>query len=188
MVKVSAANNKIGPELAAIAQNPAPIISTPDNEIFVLDNSNRVMIEVISKDANDETLKGQLVTLGMVDGNGAPGTIDNGPHIYTITGFFPTNRLSQLIGNTRIEYVRPLYPPISNAGLVTSQGDVTMRSNAVRSRFGLDGSNVKIGVISDSYNSKLGAQADVNEGDLPGVKSNGQANDNPTPVQVTGGS
>ncbi|RYZ51496.1 MAG: hypothetical protein EOP49_11600, partial [Sphingobacteriales bacterium] len=182
--KVSPANNKIGPELAAIAQNPAPITSTPDNQIFIIDNSNRVMIEVISKDPNDATLKTQLVTLGMVDGNGVAGTIDNGPHIYTITGFFPINRLSQLTGNTRIEYVRPLYPPISNAGLVTSQGDITMRSNAVRSRFGLDGSDVKIGVISDSYNSKQGAQADVNEGDLPGVKSNGQANDNATPVQV----
>lgn len=182
--KVSAANNKIGPELAAIAQNPTPITSTPDNEIFIIDNSNRVMIEVISKDPNDATLKAQLVALGMTDGNGVAGTIDNGPHIYTITGFLPINRLSQLTGNTRIEYVRPLYPPISNAGLVTSQGDITMRSNAVRSRFGLDGSDVKIGVISDSYNSKQGAQADVNEGDLPGVKSNGQANDNPTPVQV----
>ena len=103
---------------------------------------------------------------------------------YVITGFFPINNLSQLNGNTRIEYVRPLYPPISNTGLVTSQGDITMRSNAVRSRFELDGSGVKIGVISDSYDAKQGAQTDVNEGDLPGTTTTGTPNDNPEPVQV----
>jgi hypothetical protein len=59
-----------------------------------------------------------------------------------------------------------------------------MRSNFVRSRFGLDGEGVKIGVLSDSYNARVGAQHDIDEGDLPGVKSNGQPNENSTPVQV----
>lgn len=39
-------------------------------------------------------------------------------------------------------------------------------------------------MISDSYNSKLRAQDDVDQGDLPGIKSNGQANENPKRVQV----
>ena len=182
--KVSAANNKVGAELTALAQNPAPITSSPNNDIFITDNNSRVMIEVISKDPGDATLRSQLITLGMRNASGVSGTIDNGPDVYVISGFFPIASLSQLNNNARIEYVRPLYPPLSNTGIVTSQGDVTMRSDAVRSRFGLDGSGVKIGVISDSYNAKLGADADVNEDDLPGVKSNGQPNDNPTPVQV----
>ena len=176
--KVTTANNTIGAELFSLSQNPSPITSIPENEIFILDNTGKVMIEVVSKEANDITLRDQLIALGMT------GIIDNGPHVFTITGFFPINNLSQLNSNTRIEYVRPLYPPISNTGLVTSMGDITMRSNTVRSRFGLDGSGVKIGVISDSYDSKLGAQTDVNEGDLPGIKSSGQPNDNPNPVQV----
>jgi hypothetical protein len=111
-------------------------------------------------------------------------TVHNGPHTFVITGFFPIVNLPQLNANPLIEYVRPLYPPISNAGQVTTQGDMTMRSNFVRSRFGLDGSGVKIGVVSDSYNAKLEAQNDVDQGDLPGVKSNGQPNENPEPVQV----
>ena len=136
------------------------------------------MIEVISKIANDNTLKSQLAALGMTD------TVNNGPHTFVITGLFPISNLSQLNNNPRIEYVRPLYPPINNAGQVTTQGDTTMRSYNVRSRFGLDGSGVKIGVISDSYNSNLEAQNDVDQGDLPGIKSNGQPNENPDPVQV----
>jgi hypothetical protein len=176
--KVTAANNVIGAELLSISQNPAPITSITQNEIFILDNAGKVMIEVISKTASDNTLKSQLVALGMT------GIVDNGPDVFIITGFFPITNLPQLNSNTRIQYVRPLYPPISNTGLVTSQGDITMRSNTVRSRFGLDGSGVKIGVISDSYDSKQGAQTDVNEGDLPGITSTGVPNDNPEPVQV----
>jgi hypothetical protein len=176
--KVTAANKVIGAELLSLAQNPAPITSIPENEIFVLDNAGKVMIEVVSKTANDNTLRAQLIALGMT------GTVDNGPHVFVITGFFPITGLPQLNTNARIEYVRPLYPAISNAGQVTTQGDITMRSNNVRERFGLDGSGVKIGVISDSYNSKLAAQSDVDQGDLPGIKSNGQSNDNAAPVQV----
>ncbi len=54
-------------------------------------------------------------------------------------------------------------------GSVTSEGDVTHRADMVRSEFNVDGTGVKIGVISDSYNAKGGAQADVLSGDLPGV-------------------
>ena len=183
--KVPDTSNVIGAELFSLSSKDSnEIKAIPENEIFILDNTGKVMIEVISKEANDGTLKTQLVTLGMTDNLGVAGTIDNGPHVFTITGFFPISKISQLKGNERIEYVRPLYPPISNTGLITSMGDITMRSNAVRSRFGLDGSGVKIGVISDSYDSKQGAQVDINEGDLPGTKTNGQPNDNPIPVQV----
>ncbi|MEP7373424.1 MAG: LamG-like jellyroll fold domain-containing protein [Chitinophagaceae bacterium] len=183
--KVTAVNNPIGAELFSLSQNTTSISSIPQNEIFTI-KTNKVLIEVVSKAANDATLKSQLITLGMTNAAGVAGTIDNGPHIYTISGYFPIASLTQLNNNTRIEYVRPLYPPISNAGQVTTQGDTTMRSHYVKTRFGLDGTGVKIGVISDSYNSKLSAQSDVDQGDLPGIKSNGQPNDNPTPVQIVG--
>ena len=66
-------------------------------------------------------------------------------------------------------------------GSATSQGDVTHRANDVRSTYGFLGQGIKIGVLSDSYNSKGGAAKNVTSGDLPGV-------DNPdgytTPVTV----
>ncbi len=179
--KVDAANNVIGAELFSLLQNPVPINPLTLNEIFRFDNSGRVMIEVISKTDSDDTLKAQLINLGLT------GIIDNGPDTYVISGFFPINNLSQLNNtNLQIQYVRPLYPPIANGGQVTTQGDTTMRSHFVRSRFGLDGSGVKVGVISDSYNSNGGAQNDVDQGDLPGIKSSAALppNENLEPVQA----
>ena len=46
-----------------------------------------------------------------------------------------------------------------------------MRSDFARNGFNLQGEGVKIGVISDSYNTLLGnpANDDVLKGDLPGV-------------------
>jgi hypothetical protein len=53
---------------------------------------------------------------------------------------------------------------------VTSRGDIAMRSGLARSAFGVAGEGVKVGVISDSYNTIEGnpAATDVANGDLPG--------------------
>ncbi len=59
-------------------------------------------------------------------------------------------------------YLHPL------SGSVTSEGDATHRANEVRNTFGYQGQGVKIGVLSDSYNSLGKASADVANGDLPG--------------------
>jgi cytoskeletal protein CcmA (bactofilin family) len=180
--KVTLADKIIGGELLSLTQNTTAISAIPDNELFILDGNGKVMIEVVSKAPNDNTLKARLATLGMTN------IVDNGPHIYTITGNFPINKIPELktnpLVNNLINYARPLFPPISNTGFITSQGDITMRSNSVRDRFGLNGSNIKIGVISDSYDAKQGAQTDVNEGELPGIKSNGQPGEHPDAVQV----
>jgi RTX calcium-binding nonapeptide repeat (4 copies)/Subtilase family len=56
-------------------------------------------------------------------------------------------------------------------GKVTSEGDRAMRSDKAREQFHLDGSGIKIGVISNSYNALAGAAADVANGDLPGFRN-----------------
>ena len=55
---------------------------------------------------------------------------------------------------------------MTRAGLVTSQGDQATRSNVARTRFGIDGSGIAVGVLSDSFNCLGGAAADVANGDL----------------------
>jgi hypothetical protein len=52
-------------------------------------------------------------------------------------------------------------------GSVASQGDIAQRSNVARNSFGVDGTDVAIGTLSDSYNCIGGAAADVSSGDLP---------------------
>ena len=176
--KVDAANNIIGAELLSLYQNTPTISQITENEIYRFNEAkSMVMIEVISKAPNDLILKAALWDLGMRD------TVNNGPHIYTITGFFPIDSLLAIQHLQGVEYVRPLYPPLNNKGGTTTQGDTTQRSFQVRDRFNLNGEGVKIGVFSDSYN-KVNNGSDlmlnVNEGDLPGLAGS----DYPDAVQV----
>lgn len=54
-------------------------------------------------------------------------------------------------------------------GAVTTRGDRAIRSQMARRWFGMDGSGITIGIISDSFNALGGARADVQSGDLPGA-------------------
>ena len=56
---------------------------------------------------------------------------------------------------------------MTRAGAVTSQGDAALLADAARSAFGVDGTGVTVGVLSDSYDCKGGAAADVSSNDLP---------------------
>jgi hypothetical protein len=101
----------------------------------------------------------------------------------TITGLFPIlNLLSLNALPTLIVQARPNYSALSNVGLVTSQGDTSLRSYLARTGFNVNGAGIKIGVISDSYNTQLGNQAadDVLRKDLPGATNP----DYPDPVDV----
>ncbi len=60
-------------------------------------------------------------------------------------------------------------------GSVHSEGDTQLQAAAARSAFGVDGTGVKVGIISDSFNVAAGAatswSGDVATGDLPGPGS-----------------
>jgi subtilisin family serine protease len=55
----------------------------------------------------------------------------------------------------------------ARAGAVTSQGDAAIRADVARNAFGADGTGVTVGVLSDSFNCRLGAATGVASGDLP---------------------
>ena len=107
----------------------------------------------------------------------------NDPANNLINGTFPILYLLSLNQlPTLLVSARPIYPALHNAGLITSQGDTALRAFRARDVFGVDGAGVKVGVLSDSYNTILGDPAadDVQRGDLPGVTNP----DHPTPVHV----
>jgi subtilisin family serine protease len=52
--------------------------------------------------------------------------------------------------------IHPNYGGQTNVGAVTSQGDASVHADAARARFGLDGSGVRVGILSDSFNQRLG--------------------------------
>ncbi len=86
-----------------------------------------------------------------------------------VSGTIPVNALPDAETLTSLHFVR-LAVAHRNVGLVTSQGDAAMRTDLVRSDFGVDGTGVTVGVLSDSYDC-LGtapdAADDVASGDLP---------------------
>ena len=66
-------------------------------------------------------------------------------------------------------------------GTVNAQGDRTHRADDVRNTYGYAGQGIRIGVLSDSYNSLGTAAGDITGGNLPGV---GNPWGNTTPVTV----
>lgn len=158
-------NDPIGPELTALAKSPETV-QDPETTIFQL-TPGRVRIEVIAQKDKASAVY-ELLTkpeYGLSD------TVFNGSQSLVITGSFPIANLPKLNQlPTLINFVRPLFPGVGNGGLVVTAGDTAMRSHFVREGYKLDGRGVKVGVLSDSYNSKQGdpASVDVANEDLPG--------------------
>eukprot|EP00899_Mesostigma_viride_P009593 jgi/Mesvir1/18635/Mv17142-RA.3 len=82
--------------------------------------------------------------------------------------WMPTTSITSLSTKTA-GYINAWHPnpAMPQAGIVTSQGDLAMRTDLVRAQLGLNGSGIKVGILSDSFNSLGGAQADMDSGDLP---------------------
>ena len=60
--------------------------------------------------------------------------------------------------------IREVTPPVINTGSVLSQGDPVLQADDVRAQFGVDGTGIKIGIISDGVDNYRSA---VSSGDLP---------------------
>ncbi|MDQ2862373.1 MAG: hypothetical protein M3R50_01770, partial [Bacteroidota bacterium] len=168
-------NTIIGSELTSLYEHPGAI--TQDSIIYRI-SGDSVYIEAITR-------QGQYAAaLSFLQSNGLTNIINNGAGTVIISGKFPIANLLLLNAHSELfDYVRPLYYPINNSGVVTTSGDTVMSSNIVRKGYNLDGTGVKVGVISDSYNTIPGSYAgiDVRNGDLPGA---GNPNGNTTPVQI----
>jgi hypothetical protein len=118
-----------------------------------------VVIEAVSNDADSQALLQQLQRLGLKNG-AAYGRM--------VSGLFPVDKLSQLEGVTTLHHAVPSYEPIRNVGATTSQGDVALGADKVRTKSALTGTGVKVGILSDSYGALAGGPAaGVASGDLP---------------------
>ena len=83
-----------------------------------------------------------------------------------VSARLPIAVIPQLEGVMPLQFARQALAA-TNAGLVTSQGDHAMRADIARDLFGLDGSGVMVGVLSESFNCLGGFASDIASGDLP---------------------
>ena len=67
-----------------------------------------------------------------------------------VSAQMPVNMLADLSGSGSLAFARPTFRE-TNVGLVTSQGDRSMRTDEIRADLGFDGAGITIGVLSDSF-------------------------------------
>lgn len=163
-------NSKIGAELTALynAYLYDPDVPDAPEEIFQLKGS-KVLIEVVSY--RDE-YAAMINSLTALTGGFEP--VTENPGLNRATGWVEIGVLLQLNDMNPLYYARPVYPGVGNyivpaTGLTKSQGDFAIHSDFVRLGYDIDGSGVKVGVLSNSYNTKGTADNDVKNGDLPGA-------------------
>ena len=154
----------IGSDLTALNEAFEENGSAASDEIFVISENSQVLIEIVA-----ERGKKQDVITFLISTYGISEFLDNGLSELIVTVLFPINKLTDLnLRDDIIRFVRPVYQGLTNSGVVTSLGDFAQRSDNARNAFGVDGTGIKIGVLSDSYNLKGFAETDVKNGDLPG--------------------
>lgn len=177
----------IGSELQSIYDNYDPATFDTEDDFFGLKRINGVdyvTIDIICK--IDTTLVINRLTDN--DGGADPQTygliniLPNGLSKHTVTGDFPILNLPKLdLLIDILNYCRPYYRPFNNVGAVTSAGDTTIRSYLVRNGYALDGTGIKIGVISDSYRTvpdddlddfTISEPSNVIAGDVPALDNN----------------
>lgn len=117
---------------------------------------DRVIIDAVAA-GDPRTLQADLEALGMT------GAVRAGQ---LVSGELPLETINNLLFLNSLQFARPA-AAITAAGSVTSQGVTALQVDLARLLFKVDGKGVSVGVLSDSYNCRRGAAADVASGDLP---------------------
>jgi hypothetical protein len=162
--------NLIGAELKSVYLN-----NPTNSPFFIISPDGYIMIDVIVNAGYYTTVLNLLQTSPY----GLRNIITNGESPFIITGEFPIVNLPKLnLLTTEINYCRPYYEEITHSGVVTSAGDTSVRSWLVRNGYNLNGDGIKIGVMSNSFNTITSATLapfktntaaqDIANGDLPG--------------------
>jgi len=138
-----------------------------------------VAIDAIAREGRTAELLGALEALGLRSGARA-GRL--------VSGRLPIAVIPDAAVLPSLHTARPVLVRTS-IGAVTSQGVEAMRSEALRTNLETDGSGIRVGILSDSYNNFDPARGrpltdesqDISTGDLPGE---GNPNGFTTPVDV----
>lgn len=123
---------------------------------LVLIRDGGVVIDVTAED-DPVRLRDALIPLGLKDAAVA-GRV--------VSGVLPLSAIPALNTVPGLRFAEASYA-VMNAGAVTSQGDRAMWADQARQIYGVDGSGVTVGVLSDSFNCRGGYEDDVRTGDLP---------------------
>lgn len=106
--------------------------------------------------------------------------INSFAEFHAVRAVVPLALTETLAGRAEVKFIRPAVPYLTHTGSVDSEGDVTHRAAEARRTFGVDGTGVRVGVLSDSvdYLSLAQSTGDLppNVAILPGQSGVGQGN------------
>ncbi|HEY4211500.1 MAG TPA: S8 family serine peptidase [Steroidobacteraceae bacterium] len=85
----------------------------------------------------------------------AKGLLDAKAYEHAVTGRIPVTALSDVAATPGLRFVKPAMAA-TRAGLTTTQGDKSMRSDLARTQFNVDGTGVTVGILSDSFDCAAG--------------------------------
>ena len=161
-------------EYEAFLRQPSSAHFQSSNPLLQV-NDGFVIINAVA-DGAGEALLADLESLGL----------QNGAHYgAVISGLLPIQAIDDMVKLGNLKFASPAYQPITRVGATTSQGDDAMKADVARDTFGVDGSGVTVGVLSDSYDRSFSASTNANDdvasGDLPGA---GNPNGFTTPITV----
>ncbi|MDB5430609.1 MAG: hypothetical protein JWP35_1725 [Caulobacter sp.] len=106
-------------------------------------NGQYVLIDATAKDGNGASLLAELNALGIQGGSTYGGLV---------SGWIAVSQLGALLDVDNLRFARQDATSAS-AGLVTTQADHAQHDDTARATFGIDGTGLKIGVISDSFDT-----------------------------------
>jgi hypothetical protein len=137
-----------------------------------------VTVQIIGKPKPDKS-KGEVLT-----------------NIPTVQGLLPVTMINQVSALPFVRYIRLPDYGFTNTGSVESQGDAILQAKAARSQFGVDGTGIRVGVISDGIGGIFATgctscgpasvtPSPINSGDLP--NATGSRNSSGALTSVSGG-
>ncbi|TPG67231.1 PKD domain-containing protein [Hymenobacter nivis] len=167
-------NSRISPELqqvyqqgTAASRGGAPVdLKTAHPQLRLSKDATAVLVHITAKDV--AALLPALQARGFV-------VVASRPDLHFVDGMLPLAQLApgapglEALAAQGLLGILPVWRPMAHTGRVTTQADYVLeaaRARATRPK-GLSGAGVRIGILSDSYNSLKGAANDVASGDLP---------------------
>jgi len=125
-----------------------------DKGLVRIDDQGRVQVYIKAEPAT-QSLLDQIVALGgKVDGQG----------LGVIQAWVPVQALNLLASIPEVRYVSAPEYGQSNVGPPTTQGDAILGASTVRQQFGVDGTGVRVGIISTGL---TGLGQSIASGNLP---------------------
>jgi hypothetical protein len=152
---------RISQDLAELVSPRAAASLSTQAEPGAIEAPATPILDVVTIDAvasgDPEALEAELIALGAED-TAIAGRM--------VSARIPVAAIPFLDGVVSLQFAR-LAQAVTNVGIVTSQGDNVMRADVARGLYGVDGTGILVGVLSDSYNCQFGAAGDMATGDLP---------------------